>query len=169
MRLAEVLPALPPEPPPDDWPAKRAYATGWQGILHETGYAGIAWLAEFGGRGVTPAEELILLEETERAGAPDVGCSFVGPLHAKEREQFGRPIGSFQAVKHLLADAAVAIETARAAHAADLACRTGTQVHGGMGDTWELDAHLLLERSIVLDTALGGVEACDEAVAEALS
>jgi len=36
-------------------------------------------------------------------------------------------------------------------------------------NTWELDAHLLLERTIVLDTALGGVEACSEAVAEALS
>jgi alkylation response protein AidB-like acyl-CoA dehydrogenase len=80
--LAEVLPTLPPEPAPDDWPAKRVYDTGWQRILHEAGYAGIAWPSEFGGRGATPSEELIFLEETERAGAPYVGCNFVGTLHA---------------------------------------------------------------------------------------
>ena len=118
----------------------------------------------------------------------------LGVAHAKEREQFGRPIGAFQAVKHLLADAAVAVETARASvhaaavqtdegtapsravpgarlvasHAADLASRTCIQVHGGMGFTWELDAHLLLKRSIVLDTAFGGVEATYDAVAGSL-
>jgi hypothetical protein len=80
--LAEVLPTLPPQPAPDDWPAKRVYDTGWQRRLHEAGYAGIAWSADFGGRGATPAEELIFLEETERAGAPYVGCNFVGTLHA---------------------------------------------------------------------------------------
>jgi alkylation response protein AidB-like acyl-CoA dehydrogenase len=119
----------------------------------------------------------------------------LGVLHAKEREQFGKPIGAFQAVKHLLADATVAVETARAAvhaaavttdegsasararpgarlvasHAADLATRTCIQVHGGMGFTWELDAHLFLKRSLVLDTAFGGVEGAYEAVAGALT
>ena len=81
--LAEVLPTLPPPPDdPNDWPARRAYDMGWQTRLHEAGYAGIAWPVEVGGRGATPAEELIFLEETERVGAPYVGCGFVGNLHA---------------------------------------------------------------------------------------
>ena len=81
--LAEVLPTLPP--PPDDhedWAAKRAYDTGWQRMLFDAGYAGVSWPEEYGGRGATPAEELIFLEETEAAGAPYVGSNFVGTLHA---------------------------------------------------------------------------------------
>ncbi len=80
--LAEVLPTLPPPPPPEDWPAKRAYDTGWQRRLHDAGYAGLAWPAEYGGRGLAPGLELIYLEETEAARAPYVGCNFVGTLHA---------------------------------------------------------------------------------------
>jgi len=80
--LDEVLPTLPPEPPFEDWPAKRAYDTGWQRRLHDAGYAGISWPKEYGGRGAMPSEELIFLEETERAGAPYVGCNFVSTLHA---------------------------------------------------------------------------------------
>jgi alkylation response protein AidB-like acyl-CoA dehydrogenase len=112
--------------------------------------------------------------------------------HAGSREQFGRAIGSFQALKHLLADAQVAVEVARsavqaaavavdeggddadrAAHAArivssgaaDRATRTCIQVHGGMGFTWDLDAHLLLKRTLVLDA---GIATPDEAI-DALS
>jgi alkylation response protein AidB-like acyl-CoA dehydrogenase len=80
--LDETLPTLPPPPPPDDWPARRAHDMAWQRRLHDAGYAGISWPAEHGGRGATPSEELIFLEETERAGAPYVGCAFVGNLHA---------------------------------------------------------------------------------------
>ncbi|HEX6422123.1 MAG TPA: acyl-CoA dehydrogenase family protein [Acidimicrobiales bacterium] len=80
--LDDVLPTLPPEPPFEDWPAKRAYDTGWQRRLYDAGYAGISWPREYGGRGATPSEELIFLEETERAGAPYVGCNFVSTLHA---------------------------------------------------------------------------------------
>jgi alkylation response protein AidB-like acyl-CoA dehydrogenase len=80
--LDTALADLPPSPATDDWPAKRAYDTGWQRRLHDAGYAGVAWPTEYGGRGATPAEELIFLEETERAGAPYVGCNFVGTLHA---------------------------------------------------------------------------------------
>ena len=80
--LAETVPTVPPPPPPDDWPAKRSYDTGWQRRLFDAGYAGVAWPADYGGRGATPSEELIFLEETERAGAPYVGCNFVGTLHA---------------------------------------------------------------------------------------
>jgi alkylation response protein AidB-like acyl-CoA dehydrogenase len=80
--LDETLPTLPPAPPFEDWPAKRAYDTGWQRRLFEAGYAGISWPQEYGGRGATPSEELIFLEESERAGAPYVGCNFVSTLHA---------------------------------------------------------------------------------------
>ena len=80
--LDETLPTLPPEPPFEDWTGKRAYDTGWQRRLFEAGYAGISWPKEYGGRGATPSEELIFLEETEKAGAPYVGCNFVSTLHA---------------------------------------------------------------------------------------
>ncbi|MCU1381280.1 MAG: acyl-CoA dehydrogenase protein, partial [Acidimicrobiales bacterium] len=116
--------------------------------------------------------------------------------YAKEREQFGRPIGSFQAVKHLLADMAVRAavaqaavyaagvtyddpsvgDPARAASAAkvtagDAAVRNGKgaiQVHGGMGFTWEVDAHLHLKRAWVLDTQFGSVDHHAEALADLL-
>ena len=83
--LAATLPGLPPEPAGadhDDWSARRDHDTAWQRVLFDAGYAGIAWPAEHGGRGTTPSEELIFLEETERARAPYVGCNFVGTLHA---------------------------------------------------------------------------------------
>ncbi|MFI9562872.1 acyl-CoA dehydrogenase family protein [Streptomyces rishiriensis] len=94
--------------------------------------------------------------------------------YAKARHQFGRPIGSFQAVKHLLADVLLEVESARAAahyallaaenEAPDLpavaslakafcsdACLQATtqniQVHGGIGFTWEHPAHLYLKRA----------------------
>lgn len=81
--LDKVLPDVGP-PPADhtDLEARRAYDTAWQAILYDAGYAGIHWPAEFGGRGSTPTEHLIFLEETERAGAPYVGMNFVGQLHA---------------------------------------------------------------------------------------
>ncbi|MFD8712933.1 acyl-CoA dehydrogenase [Streptomyces anulatus] len=80
--LAGVLPGLPPKPSPDDWPARRAYDTTWQRMLYDAGYAGLHWPVDAGGRGATPTQHLIYLEETERAGAPYVGANFVGLLHA---------------------------------------------------------------------------------------
>ena len=80
--LADVLPGLGPEPHREDWEARRAWDTGWQRTLHDAGYAGINWPKEFGGRGATPTEHLIFIEETERARAPYVGMNFVGLLHA---------------------------------------------------------------------------------------
>ncbi len=114
--------------------------------------------------------------------------------HALGRVQFGRPIGSFQALKHLLADARVAVEVARAAvaaagveideggdagravdaarivasRAADRATRTCIQVHGGMGFTWELDAHLFLKRALVLDVGVGSPDEAVESLAASL-
>ncbi|MEN5144836.1 acyl-CoA dehydrogenase family protein [Brevundimonas diminuta] len=102
--------------------------------------------------------------------------------YAKERTQFGKPIGVNQAVKHLLSTAQVKIEFARpvvfaaaaersadnalsrarashaklaAAEAASLAARTAIQVHGAMGYSWEVDVHFLLKRSLALAGAWG--------------
>ncbi|MGH2785139.1 MAG: acyl-CoA dehydrogenase family protein [Actinomycetota bacterium] len=80
--LADALPLLPPKPGADDWQARRAWDTRWQRMLFEAGYAGIDWPREVEGRGASPTEHLIFLEETERAGAPYVGVNFVGLLHA---------------------------------------------------------------------------------------
>ncbi|WP_329175920.1 acyl-CoA/acyl-ACP dehydrogenase [Streptomyces decoyicus] len=88
--------------------------------------------------------------------------------HAREREQFGAPVGSFQAVKHLCAQMLVRAEMARSAvyaaavtesaldvtaaklladEAAVANARDCLQVHGGMGFTWEADVHLHLKRA----------------------
>ena len=102
--------------------------------------------------------------------------------YAKHREQFGRPIGSFQAVKHRCADMLVDVEGMRSAvyHAAwavgtddpeapvaaatakiwcsDAALRvaeSALQVHGGIGFTWESDVHLYLKRAQLDQTAFG--------------
>ncbi len=80
--LAQELPTLGPEPDRDDWAARRRYDTDWQRRLYEAGYAGLSWPKEYGGRGASPAEQLVFLEETNRAGAPYVGVNFVGTLHA---------------------------------------------------------------------------------------
>lgn len=97
--------------------------------------------------------------------------------YAVERRQFGQPIGSFQAVKHLLADALVGLEFARpvvyraawaldegspdaardasmakacASEAAVAAARSALQVHGAIGYTWECDLHLWMKRAWAL-------------------
>lgn len=80
--LADVLASVPPEPPVEHWDARRVWDTAWQRMLFDAGYAGINWPAEYGGRGATPTEHLIFLEETEHARAPYVGMNFVGLLHA---------------------------------------------------------------------------------------
>lgn len=102
--------------------------------------------------------------------------------YVKQRTQFGKPIGSYQAVKHLLATAQVKIEFARpvyhaaaaelglgvaasarvshaklaAAVAADIAMRAALQVHGAMGYTWECDLHFYLKRAFALTYSWGG-------------
>jgi len=80
--LARELPTLPPQPDPDDWAGRRRYDTDWQRRLYGAGYAGMSWPKAYGGRGASPAEQLVFLEETNRAGAPYVGVNFVGTLHA---------------------------------------------------------------------------------------
>jgi alkylation response protein AidB-like acyl-CoA dehydrogenase len=102
--------------------------------------------------------------------------------YAKERVQFGKPIGSFQAVKHRCADMVVDVEGMRsstwygawciaaddpeasvAASAAKVWCAdaakrvmaSGLQVHGGIGFTWEHDLHLYLKRSQLGQVSFG--------------
>lgn len=102
--------------------------------------------------------------------------------YAKDRQQFGKPIGSYQAVKHHLASAQVAIEFAKpvvaaaaaeigardvqsrarvshaklvALEAADKAGRASIQVHGAMGYSWEVDVHLFLKRTVALTQTWG--------------
>jgi alkylation response protein AidB-like acyl-CoA dehydrogenase len=113
-------------------------------------------------------------------------CLDMAVDYAKTRVQFDRPIGSFQAIKHRLADMLVAVETARSAAywaasvaasgeldelpvAAALARSYCTeaffrcaaeclQIHGGIGFTWEHDAHLFLRRARSSLTLLGTPE-----------
>ena len=80
--LGRTLPSLPAHPEREDWEGRRRFDTEWQRRLYEAGYAGIDWPAEYGGRGATPTEHLVFLEELARAKAPTVGVNFVGLLHA---------------------------------------------------------------------------------------
>ena len=76
--LAREVPAHGLPPKEGDWPARRAYDTGWQRKLFEGGYAGINWPTEYGGRGAPLSEQLVYYEEIARANAPYVGVNFVG-------------------------------------------------------------------------------------------
>jgi hypothetical protein len=80
--LDEAVPAYGPPPPPGDWPARRAFDTGWQAQLHAAGYAGLHWPEAYGGRGLPVSQQLVFLEEYAASGAPYVGINFVGTAHA---------------------------------------------------------------------------------------
>jgi alkylation response protein AidB-like acyl-CoA dehydrogenase len=115
--------------------------------------------------------------------------------HAKTREQFGRPIGVYQAVSHALADTFVEMQLARslaywaawcvaeddpqapvaaaaakayAAEAAVAACERSIQVHGGIGFTWEHVLHRYYKRTQWIQAFLGFAAAQRAEVAEAL-
>lgn len=79
--LAEQVPAHGEPPHISDWPARRAYDTGWQRKLFDAGYAGINWPQEYGGRDASLSEQLVYYEEIARADAPYIGVNFVGMLH----------------------------------------------------------------------------------------
>jgi alkylation response protein AidB-like acyl-CoA dehydrogenase len=121
-------------------------------------------------------------------------CVDMAVSYAKQREQFGRPIGSFQAIKHICADMLVRSEIARvaaqaaavsvdqpgvddseraaavsamlAADAAVANAKACIQVHGGMGFTWEIPAHLFLMRAKTLAAGLRPTGEMAEEVAE---
>jgi hypothetical protein len=173
------------------------------------GTGGEIWLAEPGARhrSVDPARSLFEVSGRQVlargpaaaaaiAGALDLGalaCAAqllgagrallaAGVRHAGQRIQFGRPVGAFQAVKHQLADVAIALEfagplldaagaalaagdrgAARDVSAAKVACtdaayraaRTALQVHGAIGYTQEHDLHLWLTKVRALAAAWG--------------
>ncbi len=150
----------------------------------------------------TPVADAATARTWRQAGAVLVAAYQAGMAqacaeHATEyglaRHQFNRPVGSFQAVKHLLADLAVRAEVARAAvdsaachlddpeigdvdravraakclagEAALANAKGSLQVHGGIGFTWEVDVHLFLKRAWLLNTAFGSPDEHAEALA----
>ena len=79
--LEREVPRHGSSPPRHDWPARRAYDTGWQRKLFDAGYAGINWPRAYGGRDASLSEQLVYYEECARARVPYVGVNFVGLLH----------------------------------------------------------------------------------------
>jgi alkylation response protein AidB-like acyl-CoA dehydrogenase len=132
---------------------------------------------------------LRLLAAAEAVGGLGA-CTEMATVYAAGREQFGRPIGSFQAVKHHCANMLVDTELATAATwdaaravgaEAELAATMAAghaltayqrvalqnvQVHGGIGYTWEHDAHLYIRRATVLQTFAGDRDALRDKVIE---
>jgi alkylation response protein AidB-like acyl-CoA dehydrogenase len=127
------------------------------------------------------ADRLALASAAYLLGLGDRMIEIAGD-YARQREQFGRPIGSFQAVKHLMANALLGVEFAKAPtyraawsisngadtarrdvsmakalanEAAYTAGRNTMQVHGGIGYTWEADHHLLMKKTWALMRAYG--------------
>ncbi|MFC5744381.1 acyl-CoA dehydrogenase family protein [Actinomadura rugatobispora] len=148
-----------------------------------------------------PGGALPVLERALAAAAIGLACEQAGGAnrcldmavgYAGIRKQFDRPIGSFQAVKHMLADVLVDNESASAAasygawavdhapgevpalaslcksfasDAYTAAAKTNVQVHGGIGFTWEHDAHLHLRRALSTRAFLGSPQAHRELIA----
>ncbi|MEV3857447.1 acyl-CoA dehydrogenase family protein [Streptomyces sp. NPDC050095] len=140
------------------------------------------------GEPVAPPPEATLLYAAEQLGSAGRTLD-MAVQHAREREQFGQPVGAFQAVKHLCAEMLVRVEVARAAvyaaavtrdpveiaaaelladEAAVQGARDCLQVHGGMGFTWEADVHLHLKRAWVRAELGGSARAAEEVLAAAL-
>ncbi|HEX4433624.1 MAG TPA: acyl-CoA dehydrogenase family protein [Acidimicrobiales bacterium] len=134
------------------------------------------------------------LASAEMLGAADYVLGLT-VQYAKDRVQFGKPIGSFQAVKHMLADALVDVEGMRStvyyaawcaaagdperslsasmakAWCSDASRRVmaaGLQVHGGIGFTWEHDMHLYLKRAQLDQVSYGDAAAHRDRIATLL-
>jgi alkylation response protein AidB-like acyl-CoA dehydrogenase len=149
-----------------------------------------------GGDGAAAVRRLLDLALVALA-AEQVGgaqrCLDMAVDYAKVRVQFGRPIGSFQAIKHKCADMLLAVESARSAayHAAAAAsagdaessiaaalakaycseaytavAKENIQIHGGIGYTWEHDAHLYLKRAKSSELLFGGPAAHRDRLAD---
>jgi acyl-CoA dehydrogenase len=146
----------------DATPVQRLGSSGWGGVQRVLDRAAI-------------------LFAFEQVGGADA-CLQMAKDYAQERFAFGRPIGSFQAIKHKLADMYVALELARsnayygawalgadatdlslaaatarvsATEAFHLASKENIQTHGGIGFTWAVDCHLFYRRSKQLGLAIG--------------
>lgn len=159
-----------------DWPLDPLTPVGRVDVLPDGNRLGDADLAR------AWRAEGALLTAAYQVGMAQA-CVDRAAAYALERNQFARPIGSFQAVKHLLADMAVRAEVARAAvdaaacrlddpavddaaravsgakliagDAALLNAKGSLQVHGGVGFTWDVEVHLYLKRAWVLNTVFG--------------
>jgi len=158
-------------------PFRRLFRVVWTPTqaskLADSGAGQGAWQAAFDHGALFTAAQCLGLAQR---------CVDLSVAYAKERTQFGKPIGSYQALKHHLASAQVKIEFARpvvhaaaaqcaqhdvysrarishaklaAAEAADFAARQALQVHGAMGYSWEVDVHLFLKRALALHAAWG--------------
>jgi hypothetical protein len=167
-------------------------ATGWRDLLDDASAVEAAIVTEVFGRHLV---DVPLIETTDLAvGLALTSADLVGVMqgatdlavaYAKERKQYGAPIGSYQAVQHMLADALVVTEGARSvalhaawavgalapddalaaasvakaycSRAARDVCETSIQVHGGIGNTWDCLAHIYLRRALASIDAFGGV------------
>ncbi len=139
------------------------------------------------------ARTLIALAAEQTGGAQT--CLDQAVAYAKTRLQFGRPIGSYQAIKHQCADLLVEVEFAKSAaynaaftdesdgdalstaaamaksfcsEAYTKAAKRNIQIHGGMGFTWEHPAHLYLKRAKASEMLLGSPASHRERVAAAV-
>jgi len=141
----------------------------------------------------------LLLTSAFAASAQMVGISSkaldIAVAYAKDRKQFDRAIGSFQAIKHKCADMFVALEGARSASYfaswalqddainSDLAvsiakstcgdacrqiCNESMQIHGGVGFTWDFDIHFFMKRGKLLEYQYGDATQHRERVAQAV-
>lgn len=132
-------------------------------------------------RGECPAAEILTVLAAELVGTGTRALDGA-VLYAKDRRQFGRAIGSFQAIKHMLADRFAQLDAARllvraaassiddrspdaetaaraalvaASDAAEAATADALQTHGGIGFTWEHPSHVLLKRTRARRSLLG--------------
>ena len=162
------------------------------------------WDATASTRVASAAEAPPLLARALDLGAFAVAAQLLGLTqrvldvaidYSAQRKQFGKPIGSYQALKHLLADVAIRYEFARpvvyraacaiadnhpqralyvshaklaATSAAQLAARHAMQVHGAIGYTWELDLQIFMKRIWALAGSWGDTTFHKARVADAL-
>jgi acyl-CoA dehydrogenase len=171
-------------------PTRNAARVEFQGVAAEPlGAPGSGWEALD-----TLHDRAAVLYAFEQLGGAERALE-MGVGYAKERFAFGRAIGSFQAIKHMLADMYVtaklaesncyyaawalstnspdlplAAATARvsATQAFQQCSKDNIQVHGGMGFTWEFDCHLYYRRSNFLALELGGLSVWENRLVRAL-
>ena len=142
----------------------------------------------------TPGQAAPLLSSLVRRGAVGAAAEMLGASrrcldmavgYAKVREQFGQPIGSFQAIRHKCAEMLLEVENSHSAvyyaawaldakaedselaasvakayvgDAARKVCGEAIQVHGGIGFTWEYDLHLYVKRAKALEAMYGDAD-----------
>ena len=143
--------------------------------------------------------QVVLYDSAEDAAFEQLGLAQsaleMGVAYAQERFAFGRAIGTFQAIKHMLADMyvsmklaenncyyaawalandaddlALAAATARvgSTQASQLCAKDNIQVHGGMGFTWEFDCHLYYRRANYMALELGALSQWEQKLVQAL-